>query len=117
MRYKVYATARAGLLSFGVALAAPAAIAAGALILAGATGIAATRPLDALYATLGVTNRSPLPVRQAWYAGIYLIAPLTAAAIGLAVAASARSRAPFLGLAALGVALAIFWALWSLANH
>jgi hypothetical protein len=100
----------------GAVLAAPAACAVAALVL-GAAGIAAPAQLvNATFAALGVTNASPLPTRQAWYFGTFILAPLAGAALALTAFAEpvARTRWSAGALGACGTLLAAFWAVRSL---
>jgi hypothetical protein len=68
-------------------------------------------------AHLGVTNSSPLPLRQAWYLGLFILAPGAGAVLaGAAAMAGPARRVPLFTLAALGLLLAGFWVLRSLAD-
>jgi hypothetical protein len=92
-------------------------IAAGAL--RAATGIAAPAALvETAFAAFGVSSTSPLPVRQAWYFGAYILAP--AIAVGTALFASASFRPhlrwPLFAVAATAALSATFWVVWSLAD-
>jgi hypothetical protein len=98
----------------GIALAAPGALSAAAGALEAVAGVPATRPIAAAFAYLGVTNQSPLPVRQAWYLGVYILGPLAAVAIGAIGAARTRPRWPFALIATVAAALAVFWTVRSL---
>ncbi|MBV8369792.1 MAG: hypothetical protein JO036_12820 [Candidatus Eremiobacteraeota bacterium] len=103
-------------LAAGTIVAAPAAFAIAALALR-AAGIAAPAQLvDAAFAAFGVTNASALPVRQAWYLGTYILAPLAGAAIALGgcVQTRAAGRWAFGALSAGDALIASFWIVWSL---
>ena len=100
----------------GAVLAAPAAVAIAALVLR-AAGIAAPAQLvDAAFGAVGVTNASPLPTRQAWYFGTYILAPLVGGGIALGAFTEplARTRWTAGALAACGTLIAAFWAVRSL---
>jgi hypothetical protein len=98
-------------------LLAPAAAALAVQGLA-ALGVAAPAHLFAAgLARLGVTDASPLPLRQAWYLGLYILAPGGGAALATAAALAAPlRRVPLFGLAALGLLLAAYWIVYSLAD-
>ncbi len=108
---------RIGLTLLAALLIAPAATAVAAEGLA-ALGIAAPgHAFEGVFARLGVTNTSPLPLRQAWYLGLYILAPGGAAALaGAAAFAAPGRRVPLFVLAALGLGLAAYWILMSLAD-
>ena len=102
-----------------LAAAALCAAPAGFSLLSGAvhaaSGLPVTRLVEAAFAAAGVTNASPLPVRQGWYLGAYILAPLAGTAIAASgAAARARPRWPFILVASAGIALALFWTVWSL---
>ena len=102
-----------------IALAAPAtfSIAAGALrSMAGIGGPAAL--VDAAFGAFGVSNTSPLPVRQAWFFGAYILTPAVAAATALFASAALgpRARWPFFAVSGAAVLSAMFWVVWSLAD-
>jgi hypothetical protein len=102
-------------LSAAIVLAAPATISATAGFVHELTGWPVTRPIEAAFAALGVTKSSPLPLRQAWYLGTYILAPLAGAALALAGAvAGMMLRAAFVAVAAVGTLIAIYWVLHSL---
>jgi len=105
-------------LALAVALAGPATFAASAGMIQETTGFPAGRPVEAVFAALGVTNASPLPVRQAWFFGAYILAPLAGAAIAASAAvAGARPRWVFIATAGVGTVMAGFWVLWSLLDR
>ncbi len=102
-------------LAAAIVLAAPATICATAGLVDGITGWPVSRPIEAAFAALGVTNASPLPLRQAWYLGTYILAPLAGAAIAVSAAvATMMLRAAFVGVASVGTLIAIYWVLHSL---
>jgi hypothetical protein len=102
-------------LAAAIVLAAPAALCAGAGLAHELTGWPVDRPFEAAFAALGVTNASPLPLRQAWYLGTFILAPLAGAAIAAgAAAATIALRAAFIGVASAGTLIAAYWALHSL---
>jgi hypothetical protein len=101
-----------------IALAFPAVFAASAAMIQETTGFPAGRPLDGIFAALGVTNASPLPVRQSWFLGAYILAPLAGAAMAASAgAAGARPRWAFIATAGAGTVVAGFWVLWSLLDR
>jgi hypothetical protein len=105
-------------LVLAVALAGPAAYAASAAMIQETTGFPAGRPVDVVFAALGVTNASPLPVRQSWFFGAYILAPLAGAATAASAAvAGARPRWAFIAMAGAGMVVAGFWVLWSLLDR
>ncbi|MFN2459424.1 MAG: hypothetical protein ABR591_01830 [Candidatus Velthaea sp.] len=62
------------------------------------------RAFDArIFAGLGVTQNSPLPVRQAWFAGVYLLLPLAGCAAAFTCAAAGGKRVLFRTLAAVNL--------------
>jgi hypothetical protein len=101
-----------------IILTAPAtsSIAALALRAAGIAGPAAL--IDAAFGALGVSNTSPLPVRQAWYFGAYILAPAIGAATALFAGAALRPRHrwPLFAVTAAAALSATFWVVWSLAD-
>jgi len=103
-------------LVLGAVLAAPAAFALAALALRAAGVVAPAQLVDAVFTAFGVTNASPLPVRQAWYFGTYILAPLVGGGIALTAFAEpvARTRWSAGALGACGTLLAAFWAVRSL---
>jgi hypothetical protein len=102
-------------LAAALALAAPAVLCAAAGALHQVTGWPVTRPFEAVFAALGVTASSPLPLRQAWYLGAFILGPLAGAALASTGAFSgAKPRAAFLSVASGGTLIAIFWVLQSL---
>jgi hypothetical protein len=102
-------------LAAAVVLAAPATLCATAGLVHELTGWPVTGPIEAAFAALGVTNASPLPLRQAWYLGTYILAPLAGAAIAVSAAvATMMLRAAFIGVASLGTLIAMYWVLHSL---
>ena len=101
-------------LGVAAALAAPAAIALLAPPLQALTGIPVPRLVESAFAALGVTNASPLPVRQAWYFGAYILAPLAGTGIVLSVAILGRPRWALLTAGGAGFAIAAFWTVRSL---
>jgi hypothetical protein len=108
---------RAGSALLAALLVAPAAasVAAHALAALGVSGPG--HALDAAFSQLGVTNNSPLPLRQAWYLGLYILAPGAGAALaGAAALAAPVRRVPLFALATLGLLLAAFWVVRSLAD-
>jgi hypothetical protein len=107
--------ARSGSVVLSALLIAPAAAAAAAQALAALGVPAPAHVLDAAFAALGVTGASPLPLRQAWYLGLYIVAPGVGAAIACAAAigTSAR-RMPSASLTALGALLSAYWIVASL---
>lgn len=108
---------RTGWTLLAALLVAPAAAAVAAQGLAALGFAVPGQAFDAAFARLGVTNNSPLPLRQAWYLGLFILAPLAGAALSGAAASAARGRRwPLLTLAALGVLLAAFWVVRSLAD-
>jgi hypothetical protein len=108
---------RAGSTLIATLLIAPAAAAVAAHGLAALGVTAPGLLLEAGFARLGVTNGSPLLLRQAWYLGLYILAPGGAAAVaGAAALATPARRMPLLVLAALGLLHAAFWIVWSLAD-
>ncbi|MEA2787261.1 MAG: hypothetical protein QOF71_3365 [Candidatus Eremiobacteraeota bacterium] len=101
-----------------IALTAPAALSIAALALR-ATGVAGPAALiDAAFGALGVSNTSPLPVRQSWYFGAYILAPALGAATALfaGTALRPRHRWPSFAVTAVAALSATFWVLWSLAD-
>lgn len=96
-------------------VAAPAVVAALSAPLQSASGLPVTRLVDSAFAALGVSNASPLPVRQAWYFGAYILAPLAGTAIAVS-AAGLRGRPwwPFALVASAGALVAVFWTVYSL---
>ena len=102
-----------------IALTAPATFALAAGALRAATGIGGPAALvEAGFAAFGVSNTSPLPVRQAWYFFAYILTP--AVAVALAISASAtlrpRMRWPFFAVSAAAALSAVFWVVYSLAD-
>ncbi|HEV3086989.1 MAG TPA: hypothetical protein VGX96_07150 [Candidatus Elarobacter sp.] len=99
-------------------LVAPAAlgVVAAGLSVAGIRG--PSKLFDAAFAILGVTNTSPLPLRQAWYFGAFILAPLAGAAVALVACAGTRASVRWaLGaLTACGTLVAAFWIVWSLVD-
>lgn len=105
-------------LVIAVVLAGPAAFAASAGVIQETTGFPAGRSVDAVLAALGVSNDSPLPVRQAWFFGAYILAPLAGAATAASAAvAGARPRWALIATAGAGTIVAGFWVLWSLLDR
>jgi hypothetical protein len=112
------AESRAALVA-AIVLTAPAtfSIAAGALrAVAGIGGPAAL--VDAGFSAFGVSNTSPLPVRQAWYFGAYILTPALAAAIAVFATSALRPRVrwPFFAVSAAAALSAVFWVVYSLAD-
>lgn len=111
------ARSRAALLA-ALVLTAPAtfAIAAAALRSAGVNGPA--QLVDAFFTAFGVSNTSPLPVRQAWYFGLYILAPAIGAATALIECTTSRAhgRWPLYAVTATAALSAMFWVVWSLAD-
>lgn len=102
-------------LAAAIALAAPATLCAGAGLVHDLTGWPVDRPFEAGFAALGVTDTSPLPLRQAWYLGTYVLAPLAGAAIAVSAAvATIVLRGAFIGVASAGTLIAFYWVLHSL---
>ena len=102
-------------LAAAIALAAPATLCAAAGALHGLTGWPVTRPFEAAFAALGVTNASPLALRRAWYLGTFILAPLAGTALALTGAAGGvRPRAAFALAASDGALIAVYWVLHSL---
>jgi hypothetical protein len=102
-------------LTAAIVLAAPATLCAGAGLVHEVIGWPVDRPFEAAFAALGVTNSSPLPQRQAWYLGTYILAPLAGAAIAVSAAvATIVLRAAFIGVASVGTLIALYWVLHSL---
>ncbi len=104
-----------------IALTAPATFAIAAGALRSATGIEGPAALvDACFSAFGVSNTSPLPVRQAWYFGAYILAPAVAAATALVASTGAgprpRGRWPLFAVSAAAALSAMFWVVWSLAD-
>ena len=102
-----------------VVLTAPATLAIAAGALRAATGIAGPAALiDAGFAALGVSNASPLQVRQAWYFFAYILTPGVAAALAIfgSTALSPRVRWPFFAVSAAAALSATFWVVYSLAD-
>jgi hypothetical protein len=98
----------------GIVLALPATAAAVTSLVHEATGLPVTAPIDAAFKALGVTNASPLPVRQAWYLGAYILAPLAGAAIAGSALIGARLRWAFGSVATVATLVAVFWTVRSL---
>ena len=106
-------------LVIAIVLTAPATVSIASGALRAATGIAGPAALvDAAFGVLGVSNASPLPVRQAWYFGAYILAPAIAAAIAVFASAALhpRSRWPLFAVTAAAALSAAFWVVWSLAD-
>jgi hypothetical protein len=106
-------------LSVSIALAAPAMLSIAAGGLHAATGISGPAALvDAAFGAFGVSNTSPLPVRQAWYFGAYILAPAIAMAIGVFASTAFRPRVrwPFFVASAAAALSALFWVVYSLAD-
>jgi hypothetical protein len=106
-------------LAAAIALAAPAILSIAAGGLRAATGIGGPSALvDAAFGAFGVSNTSPLPVRQAWYFGAYILTPAIAAAIAIFASAALRPRLrwPFFAVSAAAALSAAFWVVWSLAD-
>jgi hypothetical protein len=83
------------------------------------TGVSTPAALvDAVFAAFGVSNTSPLPVRQAWYFGAYILAPAIAAATALFASAALRPavRWPLFAVTGVAALSAMFWVVWSLAD-
>jgi hypothetical protein len=102
-----------------IALTTPATFAIAAGALRSATGISGPAALvDAVFAAFGVSNTSPLPVRQAWYFGAYILTPAIAAALGVFASAALgpRVRWPFFAVSAAAALSAVFWVVYSLAD-
>jgi hypothetical protein len=101
-----------------IALTTPATFAIAAIALR-ATGTNAPAALvDTAFAVFGVSNASPLPVRQAWYFGAYILAPAIAAATALFASTAFRppTRWALFAVTAVAVLSATFWVVWSLAD-
>ena len=108
-----------GSLIAATVLTAPATLAIAAGTLRAVTGIRGPSLLaEAMFAALGVSDTSPLPVRQAWYFGLYILAPAIAAATALFAGTTLRSRArwPLFAVTAVAALSAMFWVVWSLAD-
>jgi hypothetical protein len=105
-------------LAAGAVLAAPAAFAVAALALRAVGIVAPAQLADAAFSAFGVTNASPLPMRQAWYFGTYILAPLMGAGIALTAFAepAARTRWAAGALGACGTLIAAFWTVRSLVD-
>jgi hypothetical protein len=106
-------------LTVAVVLTAPATFAITAGALRAATGFGGPAALvDAGFAALGVSNASPLPVRQAWYFFAYILAPAVAAALAIFASAALgpRVRWPFFAVSAAAALSAVFWVVYSLAD-
>lgn len=102
-------------LGAAIVLAAPATLCAGAGLVHDVTGWPVDRPFEAAFAALGVTKTSPLPLRQAWYLGTYILAPLGGAAVAVSAAvATMVLRTAFVGVASAGTLVAVYWVLHSL---
>ena len=102
-----------------VVLTAPATFAIAAGALRAATGISGPAVLvDAGFAAFGVSNTSPLPVRQAWYFFAYILTPAVAAALAIfaSTAPAPRARWPFFAVSAAAALSAVFWVVYSLAD-
>ena len=102
-----------------MALTAPATLSIGAAALRVATSIHGPAALvDKAFAAFGVSNASPLPVRQAWYFGIFILAPAIAAATALfaSAALAPRVRWPLFAVTATAALSATFWVVWSLTD-
>jgi hypothetical protein len=103
------------ILALAATCAAPAVLSALSGPLEAATGWPATRLVASAFSALGVTNHSPLSVRQDWYFGAYILAPLAGTAIAVsAVVARTRPWWPFALAASAGTLVAVFWTVWSL---
>jgi hypothetical protein len=103
-------------LAGAVLLIAPAALVLASTGIEAVTGLHTTRVANAAFAMLGVTGTSPLPVRQAWYAGTFILAPLGGAALALSacIDAGARARWQLGALSACAALIASFWTIRSL---
>lgn len=102
-------------LAAAIALAAPAILSAAAGLVHELTGWPVDRPFEAAFAALGVTDASPLPLRQGWYLGTFILAPLAGAAIAVRAAGPAIAlRAAFMTVASVGMLVAVYWVLHSL---
>jgi len=114
--YKGLVSGRSHLiLALAAICAAPAALSALSGPVESATGWPVTRLVASAFAALGVTDRSPLSVRQDWYFGAYILAPLAGTAIAVsAVVARTRPWWPFALAASAGALVAVFWTVWSL---
>ena len=102
-----------------IVLTAPATLSIAAGAVHAATGIQGPSLLvEALFAALGVTNTAPLPVRQAWYFGVYILAPAIGAATALFAGTQLRSQArwPLYTVTAAAALSAMFWVVRSLAD-
>ena len=102
-----------------VVLTAPATVALAAGALRAATGISGPATLvDAGFAAFGVSNSSPLPVRQARYFFAYILTPAVAAALAIvaSTALAPRVRWPFFAVSATAALSAMFWVVYSLAD-
>ena len=109
--------ARTGSVVIAALLVAPAAAAVAAEGLAALGFPAPGHAFEAGLAGLGVTSSAPLPLRQAWYLGLFILAPGAGAALaGTAAMAGPARRLPLFALGALGLLLAGFWVLRSLAD-
>jgi hypothetical protein len=106
-------------LAAAIVLTLPATFAIAAGALRAAMGIGGPAALvDAFFTAFGVSNASPLPVRQAWYFGAYILAPAAAAAAALSAATALRAhgRRPLYAVTAVAALSAMFWVVYSLAD-
>lgn len=106
-------------LLIAILFAAPATVALSAGALREYAGFGAPATLvETVFAALGVTNTSPLPVRQAWYFGLYILAPAIAAAVALAASVELRPRVrwPLPAVSACATLVAMFWVVHSLTD-
>ena len=101
-----------------LALTAPASFSIAALALRGAGMAGPAALVDAAFGAFGVSNTSPLPVRQAWYFGAYILAPAIGAATALlaSTALRPRHRWTLFAVSAAAALSATFWVVWSLAD-
>jgi hypothetical protein len=99
-----------------LALTAPATLSIAAVALRAAGIVGPATLVDTAFAALGVSNASPLPVRQAWYFGAYILAPAIAAATAVFASAASRPavRWPLFAVTAAAALSATFWVVWSL---
>jgi hypothetical protein len=120
LRYKdkVNPQARAALV-LAIALTVPATFSLAAFTVRQVAGIGGPAALiDAVFAAFGVSNTSPLPVRQAWYFGAFILTPAISAALAIFASAALgpRVRWPFFAVTATAAISAMFWVVWSLAD-
>ena len=120
LRYKDRVNSRSRIaLVVAIALTAPATFSIGAAMLRSAAGIGWPAALvDMAFSAFGVSNSSPLPVRQAWYFGAFILAPAIAASIALFAGAALRPRVrwPLFAVTAAAALSVTFWVVWSLTD-